>query len=135
MDILQTGTLGRCGHRDLPVLIDLYDGNYLRVMRLFPELDSLEGTQVSRVVGALDLYVALKERFKHKTTLLLTYRFIDDAGIGWNRMRKVRFPHSLGIFYEAVTQFLGLKRYLEAITSRWLRRYRELDRIARSKAG
>ena len=55
MQLLKTGTLERYRHRDLPALIDLYEGNYLRVMRLLPDLDILEGTLVSRLAGALNL--------------------------------------------------------------------------------
>ena len=81
MDVLQTTTLERYRHRDLPALIDLYEGNYLRVMRLLPELENLEGTLVSRVAGALNLYATIEERFKYTTTLLLTYRFDDETGV------------------------------------------------------
>ena len=63
MELLQTGALERYRQRDLPALIDLYEGNYLRVMRLLPDLDSLEGTLVSRVAGALNLYATIEERF------------------------------------------------------------------------
>ena len=81
MQLLQTGTLERYRQRDLPALIDLYEGNYLRIARLLPDLDNLEGTLVSRVAGALNLYVTIEERFKYTTTFLLTYRFIDESGL------------------------------------------------------
>jgi uncharacterized protein YqiB (DUF1249 family) len=80
MNVLPTSTLERYRRRDLPALIDLYEGNYLRVMRLLPELDSLEGRLVSRVAGALDLYLTIEERFKYTTTFMLTYRFVADTG-------------------------------------------------------
>ena len=78
MELLKTGALERYRRRDLPALIDLYEGNYLRAMRLLPDLDNLEGTLVSRVAGALDLYATIEERFKYTTTVLLTYRFVDE---------------------------------------------------------
>ena len=81
METLLTGVLDRYRHRNLPALIDLYEANYLRVLRLFPDLDDLEGTVVSRVAGALDLYATIEERFKYTTTLLLTYRFNDENGV------------------------------------------------------
>ena len=81
MEVLKTGALERYRQRDLPALIDLYEGNYLRAMRLLPDLDSLEGTLVSRVAGALDLYATIEERFKYTTTVLLTYRFADESGM------------------------------------------------------
>ena len=81
MDVLQMNTITRYRRRDLPALIELYEGNYLRVMRLLPDLDNLEGTLVSRVAGALDLYATIEERFKYTTTLLLTYRFVDESEV------------------------------------------------------
>ncbi len=66
---------------DLAALIDLYESNYVRLLRLAPELETMEGTRVSRVAGALDLYVTVEERFKYTTSLLLTYRFEDDDGV------------------------------------------------------
>ncbi len=95
MQLLKTGTLERYRHRDLPALIDLYEGNYLRVMRLLPDLDILEGTLVSRVAGALNLYATIEERFKYTTTLLLTYRFIDDSGAALEPNARVCVYHDV----------------------------------------
>jgi uncharacterized protein YqiB (DUF1249 family) len=81
MELLQTSSLERYRRRDLPALIQLYEGNYLRLMRLFPDLDNLDETTVSRVAGALDLYATIEESYKYTTTLLLTYRFIDNSEI------------------------------------------------------
>ena len=61
--------------RTLASLIDLYESNYYRLLRLVPELGSLEGTVVSRVAGALDLYLTVHERQRYTTTFSLTYRF------------------------------------------------------------
>ena len=49
---------------DLPALIELYESNFVRVMRLAPELENMDGSVVSRVAGALDLYLTVEERFK-----------------------------------------------------------------------
>jgi len=46
---------------DLAALIELYESNYVRLMRLAPELESMEGTVVSRVAGALDLYLEIEK--------------------------------------------------------------------------
>jgi uncharacterized protein YqiB (DUF1249 family) len=92
---LQTNALERYRHRDLPALISLYEGNYLRVMRLLPELDTLEGTLVSRVAGALDLYLTIEERFKYTTTLLLTYRFVADTGAALEPNARVCVYHDV----------------------------------------
>ncbi len=73
--------LERFQTRDLAALIDLYEANYLRLMQLTPELDAFErGTVVSRVSGALDLYLTVHERFKYTTSISLTYRFDGDDG-------------------------------------------------------
>jgi uncharacterized protein YqiB (DUF1249 family) len=67
--------------RDLAALIDLYEANYLRLMQLVPELDHFaQGTVVSRVAGALDLFLTVQERFKYTTAISLTYRFEGDDG-------------------------------------------------------
>jgi hypothetical protein len=95
MQLLQTDTLVRYRRRDLPALIDLYEGNYVRVMRLLPELDDLEGTLVSRVAGALNLYATIEERFKYTTTVLLTYRFVDDSGVSLEPNARVCAYHDV----------------------------------------
>jgi uncharacterized protein YqiB (DUF1249 family) len=66
---------------DLPALIELYESNYVRLMRLAPELEAMQGTAMSRVAGALDLYLSVDERFKYTTSILLTYRFDHDQEI------------------------------------------------------
>ena len=64
--------------RSLGGLISMYESNYVRLLRLVPELDVMNGAYVSRVVGALDLYLSILERSKFTTTLCLTYRFEDE---------------------------------------------------------
>lgn len=66
--------------RNLAALIDLYEGNYFRLMRLVPELEHMHGTVVSRVAGALDLYLTIVERQPYTTTLGLSYRFAEPGG-------------------------------------------------------
>lgn len=61
--------------RSLASLIALYESNYYRFLRLAPELGRLEGTVVSRVAGALDLYLTVHGHDRYTTTLSLTYRF------------------------------------------------------------
>jgi uncharacterized protein YqiB (DUF1249 family) len=124
MDLLQTEALDRYRHRDLPALIDLYESNYLRVLRLLPDLDSLEGTLVSRVAGALDLYATIEERFKYTTTLLLTYRFSDDSGISLEPNARVCVYHDV----RAVELVSHCRRKRTRKVHQWLRgRMPELD--------
>jgi hypothetical protein len=124
MQLLQTGTHERYRHRDLPALIDLYEGNYLRVMRLLPDLDILEGILVSRVAGALNLYATLEERFKYTTTLLLTYRFIDDSGAALEPNARVCVYHDV----RAADLVSHCRRKRTRKVHKWLRgRMPELD--------
>ena len=95
MELLQSGIPERYRHRNLPALIDLYEGNYLRLIRLLPDLDDLEGTVVSRVAGALNLYVTIEERFKYTTTILLTYRFAVDSGVALEPNARVCVYHDV----------------------------------------
>lgn len=72
-----TSSPARFQTHDLAALIQLYESNYVRLMKLAPELTQMRGTVVSRVAGALDLFLTVEERFKYTTTLRLTYRFRD----------------------------------------------------------
>jgi uncharacterized protein YqiB (DUF1249 family) len=124
MDLLQIDTLERYRHRDLPALIDLYEGNYLRVMRLLPDLDNLEGTLVSRVAGALDLYATIEERYKYTTTLLLTYRFTDESEVALEPNARVCVYHDV----RAVELVSHCRRKRTRKVHKWLRgRMPELD--------
>lgn len=62
----------------LASLIELYESNYHRLLRLVPELRCIEGTVVSRVAGALDLYLTVHEQQRYTTALSLTYWFGDE---------------------------------------------------------
>ncbi len=62
-------------------LMALYESNYLRLLRLIPEVDRLDGCFVSRVAGDCDLYVEVIETSRYTVTLSLTYRLSTDAGI------------------------------------------------------
>lgn len=81
---------------DLAALIELYESNYVRLMRLAPELESMRGSVVSRVAGALDLYLTVDERFKFTTSLLLTYRFEhEDEGIVLEPRARINVYHDV----------------------------------------
>jgi uncharacterized protein YqiB (DUF1249 family) len=81
MEQTRTASLARFKHHDIAALIDLYESNFLRLMRLVPDLDVLESTVVSRVADALDLYLCVEERFKYTTTVSLTYRFTENDSV------------------------------------------------------
>jgi uncharacterized protein YqiB (DUF1249 family) len=62
-------------------LMALYESNYLRLLRLIPEVDRLDGCFVSRVAGDCDLYVEVIETSRYTVTLSLTYQMQTDAGV------------------------------------------------------
>ena len=80
---------------DLPALINLHESNYVRLMRLIPELQRMRGTVVSRVSGALDLYLSIDESYKYTTNLLLTYRFRDADKIALEPRAKICVYHDV----------------------------------------
>jgi uncharacterized protein YqiB (DUF1249 family) len=61
-------------------LMSLYESNYLRLLRLIPELDRLDGCYRSRVAGDCDLCVEIIERCRYTVTLSLTYFFENENG-------------------------------------------------------
>jgi uncharacterized protein YqiB (DUF1249 family) len=81
--------------RSLSGLIDMYTGNYFRLMRLVPELDAMRGTRVSKVAGALDLYLTMLDRCKYTTTIALTYRFPDDGELWAEPNARIRIYHDV----------------------------------------
>lgn len=62
-------------------LMALYESNYLRLLRLVPELERLDGCYRSRVAGDCDLFVEIVERSRYTVTLSLTYRFDTAQGV------------------------------------------------------
>lgn len=81
--------------RDLAALITLYEANYVRLARLAPELERIDGPVVSRVGGALDLYLSVVERHTYTTTLDLTYLFETPAGPVLEPNARVRVYHDV----------------------------------------
>ena len=62
-------------------LMALYESNYLRLRRLIPEVDRLDGCYRSRVAGDCDLHIEILERCRYTVTLSLTYHFETDEGL------------------------------------------------------
>ncbi len=62
-------------------LMALYESNYLRLLRLLPELERLDGCFRSRVAGDCDLHVEILERSRYTVTLSLTYHMETDDGL------------------------------------------------------
>lgn len=76
-------------------LIDVYEGNYRRLLRLAPDLDRIEGVVVSQVADALDLYLQVQERTRYTTTVCLTYRFEGAGGLILEPNAHVRVYHDV----------------------------------------
>lgn len=81
--------------RDLAALITLYEANYVRLARLAPELDQFDEPVVSRVGGALDLYLNVVERHAYTTTLELTYLFEGAGGPALEPNARLRVYHDV----------------------------------------
>ena len=64
--------------RDLPALMELYELNYIQLRQLVPDLDAIQAHSVSKVKGALDLHLTVRERCKYTSTLHLTYQFSGE---------------------------------------------------------
>jgi len=61
-------------------LMALYESNYLRLLRLIPELERIDGCYKSCVAGDCELHVEILERCRYTVTLSLTYYFETDEG-------------------------------------------------------
>lgn len=61
-------------------LMAMYESNYLRLMRLIPELERLDGCFRSRVAGDCELFVDVLERCRYTVTLSVTYFFEGENG-------------------------------------------------------
>lgn len=68
-------------YRTIGSLIAIYESNFVRLLRLAPELERMEGIFVSRVAGALDLHLTVLERYKYTTLIGLTYRFFEPSHV------------------------------------------------------
>lgn len=62
-------------------LMSLYESNYLRLLRVMPELGRLDGCFRSRVAGDCDLFVEIIDTSRYTVTMSLTYRLATDDGI------------------------------------------------------
>jgi uncharacterized protein YqiB (DUF1249 family) len=60
-------------------LMALYESNYLRLLRLIPELHRLDGYYRSAVAGDCDLHVEILERSRYTITLSLSYFFAENG--------------------------------------------------------
>ncbi len=59
--------------------MSMYESNYLRLFRLIPELDRLDGYYQSHVAGDCSLHLEILERARYTVTLSLSYFFFEDG--------------------------------------------------------
>lgn len=95
--------------RDLPALMELYELNYIQLRQLIPDVDLVQDHVVSRVKGALDLYLTVRERCKYTTTLHLSYRFEHDEGSTFAPDIVVRLYHDAQVA-EVISRGKGRSR-------------------------
>jgi len=62
-------------------LMALYESNFLRLLRIIPDVDTIDGCFRSRVAGDCDLYVEVIETSRYTVTLSLTYHLATDNGL------------------------------------------------------
>ncbi|MCP5155201.1 MAG: DUF1249 domain-containing protein [Ectothiorhodospiraceae bacterium] len=124
-DPTTSSTLRFRPERDLPALIRLYESNYVRLVQLLPELGRIQGCRVSRVSGALDLYVTVLERHKYTTALNLTYRFDNGDVVALEPNARVYLYHDV-----RAAELVSHSRRRRSLTALPWRRGRmpELDR-------
>jgi uncharacterized protein YqiB (DUF1249 family) len=65
---------------DFVSLMTLYESNYVRLRRLVPEVQTIEGAFTSNVATDCPLHLRIEERGRYTTTLTLTYLF--ETGVG-----------------------------------------------------
>ena len=85
----------RFGARDISGLIRIYEANYVRLARLIPDPAACDRVMVSRVAGALDLYLERIEHQRYTTSLVLTYRFPDGDGYVFEPNARINVYHDV----------------------------------------
>lgn len=58
-------------------LMEMYEGNYIRLRRLLGDKNNMPAVAVSRVAKGMDLYLQVLEQTKYTSTIALTYYFSD----------------------------------------------------------
>lgn len=66
--------------RSFAGLMEIYEANYMRLRKLYPEPYDVQHCAVSRVRGALDLHLKVLARSSYTSTLRLTYYLKDQHG-------------------------------------------------------
>lgn len=95
------------GRPTLGSVMDLCDENYRYLMRLAPDMREMEGTYLSRLEGAMDLYLELLEQTPYTTLLHLTYYFAHESGQSPDPDATIRIYHD-----SRQAEVLNLKQHI-----------------------
>lgn len=78
-------------------LMEMYEGNYIRLRKLLGDKDKMPEVAVSRISKGMDLYLQVLEQTKYTSTIALTYYF-SDAEEGF-----LAYPNlKIRIYYDAL---------------------------------
>ena len=78
-------------------LMEMYEGNYIRLRKLLGDKDSMPSVAVSRITNGMDLYLQVLEQTKYTSTIALTYYFSGaEEGFLTHPNLKIR------IYYDAL---------------------------------
>ncbi len=109
-------------------LMALYESNYLRLLRLIPEIREIDGCYRSTVAGDCDLHVEILERSRYTVTLSLTYHLATEDGVLIDPDMTVRL-YLDGEQAEAMSIGQSDRERSNTILNRLIREHRaELDR-------
>ncbi|MGH1536890.1 MAG: DUF1249 domain-containing protein [Gammaproteobacteria bacterium] len=78
-------------------LMEMYEGNYIRLRKLLGEKDSMPEVAVSRISEGMDLYLQVLDKTRYTSTIALTYYFSDlEEGV-------LAYPNlKLRVYYDAL---------------------------------
>lgn len=82
---------------DFVSLMTVYESNYLRLRQLIPQLNSLEGSYISKVAGESPLLLKVQELGPYTSTFLLSYIFDEGYGAILDPDLQVRVYHDAGV--------------------------------------
>lgn len=87
-------------------LMEMYEGNYIRLRKLLGDKDKMPSVAVSRVSQGMDVYLQVLEQTKYTSTIALTYYF-SDAEEGF-----LAYPNlKIRIYYDALQAEVMSKSY------------------------
>jgi uncharacterized protein YqiB (DUF1249 family) len=105
-------------------LMAVYESNYLRLLRVIPELERLDGYYQSKVAGDCGLHLEILERSRYTITLSLSYFFFEKGKRIADPDLKIRV-YLDGHMAEAMS-LNGNSRHI-ALRRLWREHRRELD--------